>query len=407
MRILVTHDRPEAAARIQETLGRLGLDDLRLDIEEDGVSTRERLRTTAYDVAIIDLTIPNIKGRGAPDYTVAEMLLQEAMEDANLLAPGDIIGVTREKEALGRVGVMTGVNLMAVVEESDGSDWLQEIADRVLYCGRHVAARQRSLFSRHDFDVAVITALDEEFAPYRSIFELEPHPRADGVYTFVFRDRSDHLRRGVARSIGRAGQAAAASATQAMVTQFRPKVALMTGFCGGVASKAQLGEVLIAESVFDWDYGKWKMTAGQPKFHARPEPIVIRGEPIHSAARQLAASYGSLTRDACNAVLAASNNAFNGSKVRPAAFASGSAVIGTDAILDRIAELSDSIAAIDMEAFGFHFAARNTPVVRPAALCIKAVADFCDASKGDEHHPACSLASALVAESFMRRGWTF
>jgi nucleoside phosphorylase/CheY-like chemotaxis protein len=407
MRVLIVHDREAVASQISALLTGIGIAELRIDDANDGVSARNRLRDTVYDVAIVDLTIPNIHGKGLPDYSIAESLLQEAMDDVGLKAPGDIIGLTQEPEALARIDTMVGANLMAIVHEDEGGNWRQEIIDRVTYCSRHVVARQRSMFQRYETDVGILTALDKEFLPYKSIFDLSDHPHAPGVYLFGFHDREGKPREGVAACVGRAGQAAAASSTQALLSQFRPKLALMSGYCGGVAGKAAIGDVLIAESVFDWDYGKWEDTKGEITFHPRPEPICIRSSRAHLSARTLIDLPQIISPSDLSVITSLADGDITAPQTRLAPYGSGSAIVGNAEVLKRIKLLNDNIAGIDMEAFGFYYAGANTPVARPDMLCIKSVSDMCDKDKDDKYQPACSLLAARTVEALIRRCWTF
>jgi nucleoside phosphorylase len=215
------------------------------------------------------------------------------------------------------------------------------------------------------------------------------------------------MRRGIAYSIGKAGQASATSATQAIITQFRPALCIMSGFCGGFASKTKTGDVIFAESVVDWDSGKWLGTGEEAKFVPRPEPINIRDTKVHRAVRDMIQVQMSRHIDVLARVAHFSQNRISQISFQLGPMASGSAVVTDPIIINRIQDLNENILGVDMEAFGFCYAASTTPVIKPEFLVVKAVADFCDAHKAEKDQAACSYLSANVVQELISRRWSF
>lgn len=407
MKILIVHDREPVLLKCKSTIESIPIHIDRIDEAHDGIDARKFLQQNVYDLAIIDLTIAHIKNKTETSHVIAEELLQELFHMHTLNTPGDIIGLTFEANVLEKIDTNIGRHLMTIIEETSDDSWISQLKDRVLYAHSSAQSRQRSLFNRYDYDVLILTALDEEFEPYKEIFELRPHPFVPNVYSFLFRDKNNELRRGIASSIGRAGQASAASATQSLITQFRPKFCLMSGFCGGIKQKIALGEIAMCEIVFDWDYGKWKTEDGRSVFFPRPEPIGIRHSRAHNVARNLESSGLPITSSELNEIKGLSSGLIQKVEIKLRPFASGSAVVGNDEIAHRLNKLSDNIAAVDMESFGFYYAGSNTTVVRPEMLCVKAVSDFCDGDKNDDLHEVCSFISAKAVECILKKNWTF
>lgn len=407
MKILIVHDRAEVATRIGELVKEVCLGHYETRIAADGVSARCALQEEMFDLAILDLTLPHIAGVSSTDYSVAEELIQELVHVDTLNAPGDIIGITKDPDALNRIDTQIGSHLMAIVKEDESGIWERQIKDRVAYTQRSARARQRS-FNRHfDFDLAIITALDRELTPYNELFEFVDAKEYPGVKEFLFKDVEDKVRKGVAFAIGRAGQASAAASTQALITQFRPSLVLMTGFCGGFAAKAEIGDILIAESVFDWDCGKWLGEGNTAKFAPRPEPIVMRDTAAHQVARAVVQDQvtilGSLTGHASQL----SGGRITQPRIKLGPIASGSAVVAEASVIARIQGLNEAFLGVDMEAYGFLYAATRTPVRKPECLHIKAVSDHADRAKNDQDQVACSYLSAKIAEDIVRRRWRF
>src|SRR4051812_8990011 len=97
-KFLVVHDREPVATRICDLIRSI-VPDAAIDKAGDGATARQRLSSNIYDLLIIDLTLPAIKGRNE-DYKVADQLLQELFSIDSFNVPGDIIGVTIDPLAL-------------------------------------------------------------------------------------------------------------------------------------------------------------------------------------------------------------------------------------------------------------------------------------------------------------------
>lgn len=406
MRILVVHDRSDVATEIAEVLTNT-VSDAQITVVDDGSSARSKLSDNLFDLAIIDLTIPYVNGRTKVNYTVADELLIELLEGDTLIAPGDVLGITKDEEALAYVNTDIGPHLMSIIHEDSDGHWKTRLADRVKYSLKTRNSRVRSLLAHHDVDLAIITALDKERAPYEEIFELTKTENLPGFETFIFEDKNGIIRRGVLKSIGRAGQVSASSEMQALLTQFRPQLCIMSGFCGGLSAKVDIGDVLIAESVFDWDFGKWEGEGDDAVFVSRPEPIVFRDTTAHRTARDLVAKPPADAPMIADKASELSEGRISKVKLRHIPFASGSAVVAHSSMLSRIQGLNENIGGVDMEAFGFAYAAAHTPVAPPGVLVIKAVADYCDIAKDDKDHEACCFLSAKISEHIALNMWEF
>lgn len=424
MKVIVVHDRQEVADKIVEMLSQQGIINEDICHVLDAVSARNALTNERYDLAVIDLTIPHIFGRDKPSYQVADHLISEIYLLDHLYVPGDVIGITADMDAFNSVSTSIAANVMTIVQQSkDCMHWLEALREKVDYISRAASHRNRAFNSSHDYDVLIVTALDEELEPIKNFYDVSELPSFDRALTFAFVDRGGRGRRGVAFSVGAAGEAKAASFTQSLIGAFRPKLALMTGICGGVPEKTKLGDVIIAESALDWDYGKWQEEAhpadaptlsegdarpnGALKFVSRPDPQSISGTKAHGVARDLLTSGIDKNPEIIDEIKRESKGLVDRLKIRLAPFGSGSAVVGSDVILTQVRSLNDAIRGVDMESFGFYFACRHSKVIAPEAMCIKSVCDFADGTKNDEYHEACSFMSAMVARHIIEKIWDF
>ncbi|HYC68854.1 hypothetical protein [Brevundimonas sp.] len=408
MNILVVHDRSEVITEIRKVLSGSDLCLSRIDAAPDYVTARDQLQAYVYDVMILDLTLPHIHGKGAPSHGVVENFLAELFSPTTMNVPGDLIGITRDVGALADISASIGPHLMAIIREDDADGWKTLLLERLTYVEASRQARLRSIYSHFDADVAILVALDKELEPFHEIFELEPIAAGAETYAFTFNDRLDHVRRGVACAIGRPGTASAAASTQSIITLHRPRVALMSGFCGGVEGKANLGDLVFFEQVFDWDAGKWKTDdAKDPHFFPRPEPISIRGSQAHAVARRMRTEGLANAPSRLHRAKELSPKFEGSGEILLEAAGSGSSVVSDVDIRSQISALNETIAAVDMESYGFYHACQHTLVKRPEMLCVKAVADFCDMNKQNKVHAACCYLAAQVTSDIILHKWTF
>lgn len=405
MKVLVVHDRKSVGDRIVE----VATENFSANVEfvEDAVGARGAMTASYFDLLILDLTIPNIKDRGEPNYQPAEALLEELFTPGQILTPANILGITRERDALTRINSTIGAHLMAIIEEDDDGHWEYELKDRLSYVSISQKARTTAWLTKHDYDLLIITALDKELKPLRDLFELRETAALPGVYEFVFNDRHGRPRRGSCSAIGRAGQPSAASEAQGLICQLRPKLALMIGFCGGVPGKGDLGDILFGEIAIDWDYGKWKPTTSATKLYARPEPISIRNSRAHLLARRMVEANTAGIDGLADKMFAMSKGEITKPKMALTPFASGSAVIGDPQVLDSIRSLNDNVGGVDMESYGFYYASHYSRAAKPDFLCVKAVADDCSPEKDDRLHEVCCYAAAQVARHIIAVEWDF
>lgn len=409
MKVLIVHDRAEAAAEIKAVVeDDCGAMD-QCEVVADYQSARECLSNHIYELLIVDLTIPVRKGVGSPSFDNIHALLNELFTTDNLHVPGDIIGITKDIDALKLVDNKLGPHLMIAIPEDSVGEWKKYLREKLAYARNAARTRSIAINAHHDYDALIITAMDVELAPYEEMFDFYDIKHFRDAREFLFNDRNGTLRRGVAFSIGRSGQPSAASMAQALISFFRPRVAIMSGYCGGVKGKVELGDLIFFEAAYAWDYGKWEEEGDPPVsvFRARPAPIAIVDDPLHIAARAFRRPGFPNREDIRSRVEEISDKKMSKFAIHLKPAASGSAVVAADDIIGRIRGLNDAAWAIDMESYGFYHAARNTRVAKPDFICVKAVSDFANGEKGDELHECCSFLSAKFVDLLLTEHWDF
>jgi nucleoside phosphorylase len=411
MKMLVVHDRAEVANQIEDMV-LAHCSDAIVHRSDNVLHARDLLRDNLYDLAIVDLTLPIDQGNKDTSLEHADLLLREIFERDAINKPADILGISKEPDVIALVNTSIGQHLMACIEEDASDLWRTALTQKLRYIDRARASRQRVTNESYDYDVMIITALDKEAKPYRDMFELRKVEGFPNVQAFSFACKSGKMRRGILFSAGTSGQARAASAAQALLMYFRPRLALMTGFCGGVAERTKFGDLLIFRSSYAWDYGKWveeKVAEDQLRsiFKARPTPLnVLENGVIEDVRAMLRDGYApplALTGE----IAKMTNGAVTSWNTEPVATASGSAVVTSLDIVAQIQDLDENIWGIEMESYAFYLACLTTPVVKPDFVCLKAVADHCNGEKNSRMHAPCSLISANFAYALITGHYDF
>jgi len=407
MKVLVAHDRESSRSSIVEVLKANGINVAGVDLAEDYVSAKESLSQGLYDLFIVDLTLPHIKNTSVGSYVTTQNLLMELFALENLHTPGDIIGITREAHAFSSIETDIGQHLMTVLEESDSSNWRTLLGDKINYVRKSGFSRQRSFAQHYDYDVLILTALDKEMLPYESLLELRKLDYMLGCKEFFFSDKSHKIRKGITFSIDRAGVVSAASLTQALLSRFRPKLVLMSGFCGGFKDKGVTeGDLIFFKSIIDWDSGRWG-DGTDAKWLPRPSPISIENLPINYVVRELVKKGLNSHIQLVSDVKGIAKGRIQDFSYKASPMASGSSLVAHKDIISRIVDVNDKAVGVDMEAYGVAYACTTTMMKTPDFLVLKSVSDFADVTKDKLVQTACSLISATAVVEILSSHYEF
>ena len=357
MHILIIHDRPEMAAELKAVTEQT-IAGCTVHVAEDVFTALTSLKDNLYDLVVIDLTLPIRQGVGEATLENTQFVLDEIFGGGEAQTPGDVLGISVRPELLDVVATTVGRHLMACLCEDSAALWKTHFVAKLNYIRDARQARQRVYNASHGVDLAIITALDEEARPYASLFQLAAIDEFPGAKEFSFSDRNGTLRHGLLYSVGSSGQAPTASATQAILAYFRPRLFLMTGLCGGVEGRVAKGDLIAFKSSAPWDIGKWeqKKDAEGSIFRPRPNAIIIQERGIGDIVRELI-DKDHKPQDAVRGVVSTSSDgAITTWKLKLKPAGSGSAVVTSVDKLSEIIDINEDVRAIDMESFAFYFA---------------------------------------------------
>lgn len=414
MRFLVVDDDPQKLQLVRAFLVEQDIDTNDILQAEHAAGARIALANGSVDVLLVDVLLPARRGAPALGQNCVE-LLRQIMEDGTTPAPRHILGMTASAETRAEFEADFQSLVTRVLHIAPGEHrWKQDLGGFLVYL-RHVSAARES----YDFDICVLNALR---APELSglLAAWQPLLGAEQLLgrNIIFQTGTIALdgveRRLVCAHLAQMGPVASTHATTALLSEFRPRVLLMTGICGGFADRVNIGDIVLAEKSWDWQAGKWEDGGAAPAeaqtsdassdaidrgFQARLETSLDQRD----ASPELIADARAL-----DGSIAAIHEAYRGVKPVKAPklvlgpMVTGSSVVASTDIQTLFREQHRKMVGVDMECYGLYYAAAQHGGSPVKAICIKSVSDLADRAKGDDFQVYCSHMSAMVGFETLR-----
>lgn len=396
-RILVVEDQPSKIQKIVDLiLSQSFCDRERVDVVQNGYDARKLLSRHEYDLAILDVVLPN-RPEEIPNEDGGVELLREIMSRNVFYRPRYVVGLTAFPDVFAaRAGAFADYAWAIIQYEDDAGGWKEPIVHLL----RHIFAEAQEPRSRelvYDYDICVITAL--QTPEYDSLMKLgwswkEKRFQGDPAdYMCALVEAGEVQVRVVAGCMQKMGMVSAALLSANMIRHCRPRIMAMTGICAGIRGKLNIGDVAVADP--SWDYQSGKMTSSG--FELSPHQL-----PINTAIRRRMDALGrnaSLLRDIRDRWQAAKPQTEISIGIGP--FASGSAVLANSRVLENMRAQHRQLIAFDMEAYGVYAAAWDACQPPPLSMVLKGVVDYGDEHKSDEFREYSSFVSAEIFGAFV------
>lgn len=401
MKVLIVEDNEEKSKRIKRYIESIGLRNALVETVFNSYDARKKLENIEYDLIIIDIILPP-----APDRTPAKYggidLIHEISDRDIYRRPKYIICLTVDQEIIDEFGGIVVNNSWRIMKYDEvGDDW----EDAVSHLLHHIDALESYDVSSSDFefDVCIITALnDPELKSVLRTFDPSGWIKSDrfdlsGLCYQLETSVNGIQRRIVAVSPNKMGMVAAATCTFQALQAFKPRYICMAGICAGRRGENELGDVLFAESTWDYTSGKWK---GNPPEFLPSSHQVVAGDKITSSA--LSFSEDRHIFDKIKSSLSHMDRPSTELRLHIGSFASGGAVIASNSVLDQILKQDRKYIGFDMEVYGVYYVASRFYQNSNSFFSMKSVTDFGDEMKSDNFRNYASNTSALVIEEFLK-----
>lgn len=356
----------------------------------------DELLSTKYDLLIVDIQIPESFGDDI-DENGGFNFLELIYNDKEIDIPTTIVGIT------GNVDSYHG-NL----NKFNSKGWTLHLFDGATnFINEIIEGSLRRSRDEHKFDVAFITALRHtEFDSLLSNGMQWTELNIDDCnkyYSAIFFDKDGIARKAIATCCSSMGMAVAAATSMKVIQKFNPHLLIMTGIAAGVEGKVQLGDIIIADQVWDWGSGKTQDSESGIKLLNDPNIIEI-DEKLSSEMKDISSKR--LYVDKIKASFQG-NTPQNSLSIHVGALASGASVLADSKTIDLIKSQKRSVIGVEMEAFGVVVASKLSGSNVTKSLIIKSVCDFANAHKNDNWQKYAAYTSTSVATEIIKNHINF
>jgi nucleoside phosphorylase/CheY-like chemotaxis protein len=406
MKVLIVDDNQEKRRILAALAIKAGIPVDAIDQSMDVRDAKIKLRSSMYDLVILDINLPKMLGQRAEVGAGCDVLRYiKKGEAAN--TPRFLFGLTAFDDGFAAAEREFSGPLWKLVQFSfEDTSWEEPILEALIYIASSANYLATSDGQTHHTDIALIVALEDEEleAVLGSVAAGWKRQQVRHDHTTYYRGILQGKRREVSVVVAacpRMGLAPAAVVTSKLIHTFRPRIVAMAGICAGVRGKAELGDVLVADPCFDWGSGKWVRPLDDGPLSFKPAAYQWR---LDDRVRALAKD---MSRD--TTFLDGVKGAYGGVAPRQPprvlidAMASGASVLQAKDLVDGVREHHKNLIGIEMESYAVFTACEYASEPRPLCVSAKGVCDFGDEQKGDDFHHYAAHVSAMVAAELALR----
>lgn len=374
MAIVVFEDDEQKWSVIRESLREKGVRDNGIK-RIDNIAQFLEIAGKPIDLCIIDIRMPGVSGGETRDAGV-ELL---RMLDYSGLQRVPLLAITAYPDEARRYQSTFASRGCIIYDYDDRKTWSQAL---------DIFIAQSKEKGRYQF--LLFAALRKERDAYLKLPGFkEDSVQREGLDLW---ETEIEGQAGAIVLLPRMGIINAAVTTARALELYSPAVVAMSGICAGIEDNAELGQLLVADVVWEYQSGKWIKDA----FEAEPYQIGIP-QNTRLTLSKLLETKGLIAR--LEASFSGGVRPSKLSKPKLATFTSGSAVIASEKRLSAVKAQHRKVAGIDMEVYGFHRAvelcARSVH-----AFSAKVVVDKANEAKGDElHEYGCLVSAAFTIDA--------
>jgi nucleoside phosphorylase len=401
IKVLLVEDDPGKLSEYLKLLADSGVASSQTEVAQNGLDARDKLRTTRYNLMILDLALPMRSGEN-PASSAGVDLLDELADRPGYYRPSHIVGVTAYEELSNSFEEAFADRMLILLHYDPGSErWRSQLMTLLHDLQRVEKAQAPAGYGK---DVCIVTALrDPELLAIRDL------PYGFGQARLL--DNITYFHEGVLETAGEAysivasaapsmGLVPAALHASKLVNEFRPRLLIMTGICAGVSGKVNPGDIILANPAWEWQSGKRVVVDGEVRFQSDPRQLDVD--------RSITARFEQMMDDP--SVWAGIMGGWRGTK--PATplkgvigpLASGSVVAADGTTIRDIQQTQHrKLVGLEMEIYGVYAAAREFPANSPLTFALKAVSDLADAEKTDDYQSYAAYTSANATHHFLLR----
>lgn len=408
IKVLIIDDDPNKIGIIKNTILEtelVGEEDIThsLDVKEG----MKKLSNNRYDLVILDIQLPARIGEEQIT-TGGNTILNYLIGMDRVKKPLCVIGITAYDESIDVCEKGFNDNLFCLIKyQRESVEWREQIQQKAkwLVTAKKQLVEEIEKTREYEYDFAIITAVPIEMSAVKDLeFEWQElrMPNDEDIYYVAEKKFGENKIKVVMTRAKRMGMSAASTVTTKVIAHFKPRYVVMTGITGGRKGEVEIGDLILAETAFDYGCGKWKIIeeTGEEIFEADQKQISI--------ASRLSALFSKDYSEVMNRI---KNkwNAVQGQTIRTDSclrvgpLATGAAVVQNETIINQyIVPHNRKVLGVDMETYGFYYACENALLPKPEFFSIKAVSDYADNQKNDNYQAYCAFTSANFLYELMQ-----
>lgn len=401
-KVLLVEDSPDKAREIKTVAmsinGFVGDD---LITVPDVVAAKRELAQHTFDVLVLDIQVPLRFGEGAKADGGLRLLEELQLKTTGGLPP-HVVGITQYEDAYSASLASFQRSFAGIIRYSaSSSHWQGELLSFFKQVQASLSIRDQSGSDRAD--LVIVCALNEpELAAFVQLAVgcLPIDSPNDSHIAYAFDLKTDRgARRVIAACTIEMGMAASAALSAQMIARYRPRYIGMCGIAGGVRGEVCIGDVIVADVVWDYSAGKLSTVNGEARF--KPEPRVIELDAFVKRQMVLFMSDLAVARSIKTAWTKAKPT--NDLRVHLGPIFSGALVVANQEKIDELTYTHRKLKGIEMEAYGMFCAAKYAEAPRPVALAIKSISDLADEAKDDSWRAYAAYTSAAYLLEWAKR----
>lgn len=380
--VLIVDDSSAKISTIREVLNEFP-ELTSVSIASDANNARRLLDDKKYDLLLLDLVLPNDFGDEAKPENGIDFL-NEISIDPNKKRPYHIIGISGFADYINVYSDDFKKNLWYLIEYNETEEeWKDILRNKVEYLIGSKNEINSEILNSFEFDIAIVTALQKELDKILKLdfkWKEKKVINDDTIYRIGQANKGEKTIRLVAACAPQMGMCASSTLSMKIISNFKPKYLIMSGIAAGIAGEVNLGDILIADQVWDGASGKLRADGdGGVLFQPDPRSKILdeglREKLLHIKANRkyLDKIRNDYPGEAPKTVL----------DIHIGPMASVPAVIQSDSEIQKIKSHSRKLIGVEMETYGVFYSASHCKKPKPIVLSVKSVSDFANEEKND------------------------
>ena len=408
MKVLIVEDDNNKAQQVKNAITEgTGVNKENVDVVPGINEAIQKMLNEKYQFMIADMCIPNVYGEKIEEDGGLQ-LIKVITQDKRVLKPADIVVLTAHEGMIEKYrDKIEKESFSMIAYDSSSEEWKRRIRDRLVYILSYDTSPNKK--RDYEYDVAIITAVQVEKEAVLKLSEnwgVKPVEGDSAIYYETEWECNGRNKKIIATSLTQMGMVAAATLTTKIVYNFSPRYIIMPGIAGGVKGEYEFGDIILPREVKDYCSGKYTTpSSGEEAANINPldffvptaTSISTDADIINKASQDFDKILGEIHKKWPQ------NDKYKSPRIRTGYMASGDSVVQNEAVIDMMIKNHLRQAdGLDMEAYGVYYAAQQAIMPKPIPICMKAISDFADKKKSDEHQAYAAYTSAQFTKYFVQ-----